>query len=190
MGSMFARVHSRPLQDCSHPVPPKHRFLWIKVLICLKFPSFPRGKTPGPQGHPSAALSKRLMSRAASTQHRLNNENSLHGSTAFHFWKQKLFNRIVTARPDAFPAHCKGTNKLSGGKNIWKTEEPSKGLQIGGGIDSNVVNVVPPNPPTATLWNVQREFQVCQGKLWKMRKTLADARNRNCICAWARRTTR
>ena len=45
----------------------------------------------------------------------------------------------------------------------------------------NVVNVVPPNPLTATLWNVQREFQVCQGKLWKMRKALGDARNRNCI---------
>ena len=45
---------------------------------------------------------------------------------------------------------------------LWKTAKPSEGLEIGGGIASNVVNVDPPDPLTATLWDVQLEFQVCQ----------------------------
>ena len=45
---------------------------------------------------------------------------------------------------------------------LWKTAKPSGGLEIGGGIASNVVNVDPPDPLTATLWDVQHEFQVCQ----------------------------
>ena len=45
---------------------------------------------------------------------------------------------------------------------LWKTAKPSEGQEIGGGIASNVVNVDPPDPLTATLWDVQHEFQVCQ----------------------------
>ena len=56
---------------------------------------------------------------------------------------------------------------------MFKTAKPSKGLEIGDIIASNVVNVVPPNPLM---------FQVCQRKLRKMRKTLGNAKNRNCIC--------
>ena len=52
------------------------------VRICLKFPSFSSWKTQGPEGHPPAALLKRLTSGPASTKHGQSNENCLHCSAA------------------------------------------------------------------------------------------------------------
>ena len=78
----------------THPCFPRFA-LW---QFPSKFPSFSSWKTQGPQGHPPAALLKRLTIGADSTKHRLSNEKCLHCSVALYFWKQKLFNRIVGAK--------------------------------------------------------------------------------------------